>query len=70
MAGAFVPAPFPAFDPNDLQKLQAEVEDGSPLEEAAVSLGLVSQDDPLRERTLGDLRGVGVDDGDGIGCES
>ncbi len=45
-----------AIDPHDLLKLQAEVEDGSPFEEAAVSLGLVSLDDPLRERALVDLR--------------
>ncbi len=44
------------FDPHDLLKLNAEVEAGVPLEEAAVSLGLVSPDDPLRERVLVDLR--------------
>ncbi|MEE8199065.1 MAG: hypothetical protein V3R48_05065 [Thermoplasmata archaeon] len=45
-----------AFDPHDLLKLNAEVEAGVPLEEAAVPLGLVSEDDPLQERVLVDLR--------------
>ncbi len=45
-----------AIDPHDLLKLQAEVEAGVSLEEAAVSLGLVSPDDPLQERALVDLR--------------
>ena len=45
-----------AFDPHDLLRLNAELEAGIPLEEAADSLGLVSQDDPLRERVLVDLR--------------
>ncbi len=42
--------------PTDLLKLNAEVEAGVPVEEAAVSLGLVSRDDPLRERALVELR--------------
>ncbi len=42
--------------PEALLKLNAEVEAGVPFEEAAVSLGLVSPDDPLQERALVDLR--------------
>ncbi len=43
-------------DPTSLLKLNAEVEAGVSLEEAAVALGLVSPDDPLQERALLDLR--------------
>ena len=44
-----------AVDPHDLLKLNAEVAAGVSLEEAAVTLGLVAADDPLRDRALVDL---------------
>ncbi len=45
-----------ATAPHDLLKLRTEVEAGVPVEDAAVSLGLVSPDDPLQDRALVDLR--------------